>query len=62
MVQQAQPAIPLLDAVPDVYGHRIDIWVRFAIDQRPPDRAVMDRLSAYYPPLSGEALCRSLCV
>ncbi len=49
MDQEAQPAIPLLHAVPDLHGYRVDLRLRLAADQRPADRAIMDRLYASIP-------------
>jgi hypothetical protein len=42
LVQEAELATPLHSALPSVYGNRAHFWVRFAVDQRTSDRAIMD--------------------
>lgn len=42
MVQEAEFAISLFHALPNMHGNRVDLWIRLSDDQRPPDRPAME--------------------
>ena len=44
MVPEAEPSLPLPDALPDMHGYRVDLRFRLANDQRSPDCQSMEEV------------------